>query len=318
MMIRPFQKLLLRTFIVSLGSVLAPHIHADNRSARELIELLVHPVQEEGLELGVFTCGSLGTETAKRRAVAAELAALGVAAIPEIETVLDSIERNGPKSPYFHSGAWLLYAYAKIEGPAGYPRLLRLARLPWLRDLQHAIQGSMALALGITSFISTRSVIVDDLCRTPEPRDTTDRFVRAWLANDQAALEECLAPTARAWLQSLTQGRPWATVRAQYWPEPVNDNALVGFRFNLSMRWADPAETLRNPMTIDISGDPIDPAIPTHFVDSTGRVCGKETLKFLTPAKSQAPRTPFLIDNRNLDQIFRTLTSCAKRTATAQ
>ena len=133
----------------------------------------------------VFSCGPANGEAADNRALAKALAT--TAAIPAMEAKLDAIEAAGPRPDSALNANWLFLAYARAKGPSAYPRLRRLYNLPeYAEDLDRAI----AIARGLTAYMSTRNrppVIPGGIsCERgtdQSPRDALNIFIRQTLAN---------------------------------------------------------------------------------------------------------------------------------------
>jgi hypothetical protein len=258
----------------------------------------------------------MGAAAEASRVAAAELASFGTQAIPAIEGALDSIEKYGSASDYI-GGGWLLYSYAKIKGSAAYPRLRRMQLRPGLGGLKDAFSGSIALALGLTSYIVASDTPLDVFCRAQVPRDTLDRFVLAWMKHNRSLMEECIGPNARVALNSLLQGKNWTELQSEYWPDGASNNAAMGYRLEIPGPWADPTETLvSDPGVVRHVRDPENPTIPVVFTNSSGRDCGRQTIKFLSPTRLTALPWRYLIDNADLGDLLRTISSCAVRPPT--
>ena len=104
-------------FIAMIGLCSWPAV-AQTKSAAENIGRLTNPSNTHG----IISCGQI----AEAEGLAAQLAALGPAALPDLERALDSIERERDRSPFNAGANWLLLAYAKAEGPRAVERLQRL------------------------------------------------------------------------------------------------------------------------------------------------------------------------------------------------
>jgi hypothetical protein len=85
------------------------------KSVSELIASLRNTEQQQNMNrthLGVVGCG-ITQELLRERSVARELGSRGEAAVPELDRVLGSIERDGEGSPFFNG--WFLFAYARAQ-----------------------------------------------------------------------------------------------------------------------------------------------------------------------------------------------------------
>jgi hypothetical protein len=153
------------------SSANGPSAEKDNRSATELIGLLAHH-DKLGRISGMSGCGP---GSADRRAGEA-LVKLGASALPQLEVAIKSLERHGEASEFSLNARWLLYAYAGIEGGRAYPRLRKIASMPYIGLSQEALDGATADALGLTSYVSrSRFLGRHILCRPEEPRDALER-----------------------------------------------------------------------------------------------------------------------------------------------
>ena len=288
------------------------------------------------------SCGALYSAALDSERATKSLVELGGAAMPDLEDELDSIERGGEVSALFSNDAWLLFAYARIYGPAAFPRLHRLARLargPDLADLRGGLDSSIAASLGLTSYVSGvrepmdgfHSVLDFSLaaslglssdgstlgpmpvvrCGPQEPRDALDEVILAWERNDRRWLEKNLGPRAKAVLNSMLKGKAWADLRTELWPGTSDrDDVALGYRLKIPGLWAEPA--MAQPIAqswgkSDFRGDPTDPAISTQFTNSVGKDCGERVVEF---SQDGGPRK-YLVDDPNIGYLLRLIGACA-------
>lgn len=128
---------------------------AQEQSAAELIRSLTRLSDLEAMGVINNPCGQLMTE--RRSAMA--LAALGDAALPDLEKVLDATDARQGTS---FGLPWLEMAYPRIKGRAAYERLRGLeldskvgADGPFGEDSgRRELDSAVALSLGLTSFVS--------------------------------------------------------------------------------------------------------------------------------------------------------------------
>jgi hypothetical protein len=267
----------------------------------------------------VFNCGPSLGEARDNRAITKSLVNLGPSAIPAIEEALDSFELRGKKSEVASEAGWLLLAYARIKGPAAYPRLRRMYANSGLTAFANTMDNSFALAFGLTSYVSASRGIPDFRCsRGEEPRDALDRLILAWERDDRVSLEASLGPRAKSVLDQLLKGRAWATMRTELWPTTFGRSVGMGYRFAASGRWAEPEETLeeeRGQGAID--GNSNNPEIETLFKSSSGGDCGKLRLRFFGTQRSATEDwgvERYSIDNPGLADVLRLIASCATDT----
>ena len=277
----------------------------------DLIRLLTkRPLVESLLGCGPLT---------EYRAIAKRLSDLGAAAVPAIEATLDSIESEGRRSEFAPNAGWLLLVYARIQGPAAAPRFKRLVRSTRLTFLRLELDEALALALDLTSYVDgLREPGPEFSCRSAEPRDALNQLVSAWERDDRHLIEASLGPNARAALKSQLSRRTWPALRAELWRVVPRSASGVGYRFEVSGRWSEPEETLR-----DVSGeinqdqDRRAPQLDTAFKNGSGADCGRHTIQFVGITRGTvvgaAPLFPdtYLVDNSDIIDVLRLISSCA-------
>ncbi len=303
-------------FFLSLACVNASM--AQTKSATDLIRDLTYQSDRPDIsgKRGQFDCGSARGGEEEDRALTNSLVKLGPSAVPDIEKGLDSLDRRGSQSPFMVNAAWLFYAYAKIEGPAGFPRLRRMMANPRLDLLRPGLETSASIALSLTSYVYGRGDPGTIVCRPYEPRDALEDVILAWNAGDQATFKAHLGPHAKVTLDSLIEGRTWEAVRAQFWHRRAGRDVAVGYRFRIAGRWSEPLETLverhneGETFFSDISSNPPSPQIDTEFTNRFGVGCGEHRVQ-LHLGKDQWDRASYFVDNTDLGDLLRLISSCA-------
>jgi hypothetical protein len=274
----------------------------------------------------------------------------GSSAVPAIEDALDSFEARGEESKVASKLGWLLLAYARIKGPAAYPRLRRMynQRLSvyGADSYENDLDRSVALALGLTSYVSAtagsqalRQCALDtarSLSRTPcvapwrqipflalncnrvdEPRDALDRLILAWEKDDRVSVEASLGPRAKIALDQLLKGRGWTRMRSELLPVKAGRRVAFGYQFVLSGRWVEPDETLEGDKGGGTSeAVPVNPEIEALFRNSSGAACGKMHLSFSkTPPPGMAE---YMVDTPELADLLQVISSCAANAVPAR
>ena len=299
--------------LLSAGSV---SVLAQEGSAADLIGYLRR--KGEGLEqqhtrAGVFRCGQLIEDLARARF----LVKIGASVLPDIEKELDSIEAGDKQSGY--GATWMELLYARLKGAAALPRLRRMEGSRELGISRHNLDGSIALALRLTSYVSDSRppIRIISCTRRSEPRDAFDQLILGWERNDRSWLESSLAPGARAAMRSLLVGKTWATLRSELWPRERRGDVSVGYRFDLAGPWSEPDETLEEKRDVDSAPDAgsRDLYLDTSFKDKSGADCGKHRVKFLMIQSGGSESRKYLVDDQDLRGLLRTITSCATGTA---
>jgi hypothetical protein len=280
-----------------LALVAAGFCWAQEKSPSDLIRLLATPT-EDPFWSATFTCGSLYGDYERGRPLAKELADLGGSAIPDLESALDSVEAHGQRSAFAYRSGWLIMAYAKILGPAAFPRLRRMKNK--IEIDQDALQVGIAIALGLTSYVDARSLEATKMCLQNDPRDGLDRLILAWQHNDVKAIEKSLGAEATSSLKALHNELSTSKARP---------DAAVGYRFESSERWAQAREVFDGAPYLGLRiADSIE--VPTRFFNGTGAGCGVLTIRFAMNTNALL-RPDYYVDNRNIDDLVHLIASCA-------
>jgi hypothetical protein len=265
-------------------------------------------------QLGIFTCGSYYAESGENRVLARALVSLGAASIPHLDAAFDAIEDRGLRSPFAENAVWMFFAYAKIEGTSAYARLRNMASDPKLVSLQAGLDASIALSLGLTSYVSdSRKMSSGVVCRNEQPRDALDRLFLAWEKDDRRSFEAQLGPSARAALKALLNGTTWAEVRTDYWRGKRAHGIALKYRVDTPGPWSEPPETLEDKVE-GIAATPAQPAefrLNVHLRSGPGVECGDRAVVFVRTASGETSIGRYLIDNSDIASLLRAMTTCA-------
>lgn len=308
--------------VVSAGLLLpsSGRSQGRERSSAELIESLIHSNPETTGSVRVFTCGQTDRDRQERATVGA-IVRLGKTAIPNIERVFDSLEKQGKQSRFAPKARWFPLIYARILGPSASPRLLGMLHNSKIAFLQLSLDYAVALSLGLTSYVSAlREPGGIAICRSQQPREPLDQLILSWEQNDRTRLEKSLGPHAKDALESLLKDKSWESIRSELWKGSA-DQVAVGYVFDVRGRWSEPEETLEEKSGSLAAGqDLTNPQIETLFKDRSGNDCGKRSVTFLgitrgTVTGGMRPRpNTYLIDNSDLKDLLTVITSCAAQT----
>src|ERR1017187_9166735 len=254
----------------------------------------------------------------KSRSVANALVALGARAVSEIEVGLDRIQREGERPVTDSSSRWLLFAYARIRGPAAWQRLRAMVDDPNLHALRGDLDRALAIGFDLTSYVSaSRPVLSFGCCRLEEPRHALDGLMLAWLQGDRQLVEDQLGLTARLALASHLADQTWIELRRRMWGGAADPHSAVGFRFSGGGDWALPEETLRQEVqdrrrSVDLDSLPKNPEIRVNFVDVKGNTCGSGSVRFLLiPIASRWPLAKYVVVDPDVENLLRTISQCA-------
>lgn len=128
-------------------------------SPTDLVKLLTHESDRQSKTEGIptegitFDCG-ITKEDLQDRATAKALIKFGAAAITAIDQVFGSMEQPDSHWGDVVNVRLLLNAYAKIRGPAAWPRFKEMSNNPGLDYIRVGLDDATALAFGFTSYVS--------------------------------------------------------------------------------------------------------------------------------------------------------------------
>jgi len=307
-----WRKLLtLATLLVSNGAS-----QPQDTSARGIINFLNYESDDRRGKPMLASCGI----TKADRIAAIALARSGQSVLPDIQNELDLVQKLERPESKVGTG-WLLEVFARLEGPRAFPRLLKMANTPQMAYWIEALDDSIALSIGLTSYVSgSRPPDTLVSCvRASEPRRALNQLILAWERSDQDNLEASLGPHAMSRLRQLLQGKTWGDLRAKLWQAQLGERTAVGYHFEISHRWAEPEETLDETNEASIPFDHEKPEIPTRFTTSAGKDCGNHGLSFVKTPVDPTRRSkdeqslPYLIDNSDVDSLLGLIASCAAR-----
>jgi hypothetical protein len=257
-----------------------------------------------------FDC-RIETEGRQDRAAYEVLLSLRTKAIPAIEQYLDSLQRADRETAYAlgYNSKWVLYAYAKIEGAAAFPRLRQMVGDAKLFSLRLSLDDSLALALDLTSYLSRFYPATGILrCHSRQPRDGLNQMILAWEQDDRSLLEASLGQQAKTALNSLLEGRTWAGLRAELLPATSGGDFALGYRFEVPSVWSVPEAGIEDLMDVASENGP---ELETRFKSRSGGDCGTYRIKFLRVPAVQPGGAPYLVDNADLGDLLRLIGSCA-------
>jgi hypothetical protein len=288
----------------------------DRESSTALIQLLTRADLLESM--GVSTAGC--SKDVEDRAAANSLARMGPSVIPDIERALTLVENRSETSAAPPHGEWLLYAYAKIDGPVAFPRLRRMMEDPALDFLSPALDNSIALSLGLTSYVSKFHLPPPSMrfiynnrvvfCNDQEPRFGLDHFIVAWQRNDREMSKQSLGPHALASLSSLLEATTWDRLHVAFFLDERRESPAVGYRFDVAGPWSESRDVLTE-RRVD---DSADPEIETSFTDRSGSPCGTFSVKCAGDGRAFGNGSmAYQVDNVNLADPLRVVSARAAK-----
>jgi hypothetical protein len=303
-----------RALMLASATLGAGDCQTTDSSAAEIIRFLTEPVPTNSNVLN-----KNGVRRVDRdRAAAYSLVLLGSRAVPDLENALGLLERQDRHMRAVPSWRWLLFAYARIRESAAYHRLREMADNPQLRHLSGDVDKSLALALGLTSYISS-SRIADSFgcCRAEEPRHALDQLILGWLQGNRLRVEQTLGPRAKSALASLLAQNSWLDLRNRIWHGVPSSGFALGYRFQNVRDWSKPEETLDQALhdrrrSVDLDQLPLDPTLTAQFVNISGQDCGRSEIRFVRiPATPDWLPSNYLVDDPDLGALLRLISECA-------
>ena len=299
--------------LIASTSATGQTTESPQQSASDLIAFLTYRNGRETEGKFMISWGKIYQESLDNERATRSLVELGASAMPDLERELDRLEKSSGAWGDFSGAAWLLLAYAEIDGRDAYPRLSRMSRNPNIIAAGIDVDSSIAVSLGLTSYVSSVTEPVKGSFtgfRPQEPREALDNAILAWERNDHEWLEKNIGSRAKAALISMLKGRNWSEVRAELWPGASSGDVAIGYRLDVPGRWSQPymAESLREAWgEVDLQRVPANPAIRTLFTDGKGRACGERVVEF---SQDGGP-TKYLVDDPKLGDLLRLIGECA-------
>jgi len=248
---------------------------------------------------------------------AVELVRSGGAAIPWIQNELGSFQRAARRAPQaLRAVPWLLYALARVQGPAAVSTLSRMLVDPRNRELSDGIDRAMAISLGLTSFRSSMhgAVVRRFLPRSGLPQEALDQLLLAWLLDDQQAFEASLTESAKR--SALNFPAAWRTLRTPLVLSGSQPSlAAFGYRLRLPPGLTRDPGLLLPPSGLNLHlPDPdANPEGQALFFQPTG-LCATIRVRFALVRDEQiAPGVfnwHYLVDAGDLATILRSIQQC--------
>jgi hypothetical protein len=239
----------------------------------------------------------------------------GQSSLPAIQQALDSIETQSERSPFALNADWLFVSYAEIVGRKSLDRLRRLRQAMPGSPLSGGLDNAIAISISATSYVSGapgRSSIPQAAGErfhlyAADPRNNLDLLLRAWISDDLSTLRQALTPSARLSLSRISSAVGYKEMRRRL--NRSNGLVSIGYRFDVSDAWADPGKLMM--ASHELYDGPESRAIETSFKTRSGVDCGQLRLLFFKSVGPGSPQPEYRIDNRNIGDLLRLITTCA-------
>jgi len=277
-------------------------------SPSQLVKFVTYQDRSEDFD-PTFECIASGPTKRDREAIE-RLVSLGERSVPAIEAEFGVISKKGANARYSPNTTLLLGAYARIRGARAFPRL-RAMELG--RDFSFAtvsLDGSIAVALGLTSYVSIAQPPLRVLvaCEGPQPRYALDQMIAAWQRGDRLWFETSLGETAARAIAEKDD-EEWQAFRRSLWRD--TPNAAIGYKFQVPGNLSEPsipANLTRVPNEEkNLDRD-------TAFYDRNGGSCGHMTMSFVRGATPQPPGyLGYVVDNPNITDVLQLISACARQ-----
>jgi hypothetical protein len=226
------------------------------------------------------------------------LVSLGEPSVPALEAEFAAVAKKGENRQFTPNIQELFYAYARIRGSRGYPRLRDMELSPKFSFAPVPLDGAIAVALGLTSYLSAAhpSLRVLSHCNGPQPRETLDQMIVAWQAGDRMWFETSLGETAARAI-AVKDDAEFQAFRKTLWRDAPN--AAVGYKF--------PAPAFLPKEQEEVDRD-------TNFYDRNGKNCGHMTIQFIHGTGATPPGyLLYAVDNPNIAEVLQLISTCARQ-----
>jgi len=280
----------------------------DRLSPSQLVKFVTYQNRSEEFD-PTFECIASGPDKRDREAIE-RLVSLGERSVPALEAEFGAISKKRANARYSPNTALLLDAYARIRSARAFPRL-RVMELG--RDFSFAtvsLDGAIAVALGLTSYVSIAQPPLRVLvaCEGPQPRYALNQMIAAWQRADRLWFETSLGETATRAV-AVKDDEEWQAFRRSLWRD--TPNAAIGYKFQVPGNLSEPSIPA-NLARIPNEEKNLD--LDTAFYDRNGRNCGHKMIKFIQGATPKPPGyLGYVVDNPNIADVLQLISACARQ-----
>jgi len=281
----------------------------DRLSPSQLVKFVTYQNRSEVFD-GTLNCVAVGPAKRDREAIE-RLVSLGERSVPAIEEEFRAISKKGDNAQYSPNTVLLLSAYARIRGARAFPRLRDMELSQQFSFATGSIDGAIAAALGLTSYLSIAQpplrVLVD--CQGQLSRNTLNQMIVAWERGDRLWFETSLGETAARAVTAKGDDE-WQAFRRTFWRD-VPD-AAIGYKFQVPWSLGEPIMTIPMQPPVPKGEEKLD--LDTTFYDRNGRTCGHMTINFMQGATPKPPGyLRFVVDNPNIADVLQLISACARQ-----
>ncbi len=283
-----------------------------SQTAEELVASLTERKPVCAISAGAF----------RERHRAFELIAKGPAALPLLEEAMDQME-DGREYGMSCGIEWLLYAYARMRGPAAYPRLKHALTNQRSKYLHREIEVAIAVSLGLTSVITSLDQAVAlygigqqrDSFGFAMPQYSLDSLLLGFLTDSRESAAELLGPSAADAFHRWSAGRDWQSLRAEFLRGSSSAPYLIEYKLSLPEGMVSPLQ----PDRLDFEFDEPSQRRLAGTVEffRGGTKCGSHRVEFADVSDPQPENRPrswrFLLDNQDLEALLRSAGKCIQQ-----
>lgn len=276
---------------------------------QRLTDLRMRP-GDYATSLGLSSCGDDGRD----RELAAALVGQGEAAAKVLAVALQEVLEGRRGTFNLH---WLTDAYATLKGAGSLPLLRRLAADGRFSAHTAALDCSMAISLGLSSWVTLSLPAVSVIrCQGAEPRDGLNQLILAWIHGDKGEVLAALGPNAAAGLETTIGHGTWARFRDELGAADEGSRAAIGYQLMELRPVVVPELRLPGrpdqPSRLDILG-----ALESRvrFANELDADCATVRVEFVVLGHLGGAPSRVLVNSRDLRDILRSISRCASSTA---
>lgn len=286
-----------------------PTVDLNGLSPSQLVKFVTYQNRSEVFDP---TLNCVATGSAKRDREAIErLVSLGERSVPALEEEFGAIAKKGENGQYTPNLQLLFYAYATIRGARAFPLLRDMELRPHFSSETVPIDGAIAAALGLTSYLSVVHPLGRLLvaCQGQQPRNALDQMAVAWERGDRLWFETSLSGAA-ARAVAVKDDDEWQAFRRTLWRDAPN--GAIGYKFQVPGSSSEPSTLIPSQARVPNDEEGVD--LDTAFYDRNGRSCGHTMIRFIRVATPKPPGyLGYVVDNPNIADVLRLISACARQ-----
>lgn len=279
-------------------------------SPSQLVKFVTYQNRSDAYD-GTLTCIADSPAKKKDQEAIERLVSFGERSAPALEQEFDAISKKGGDGQHTPNLQQLFYVYARIRGARAFPLLRDMELRPNLGSETVSIDGAIAVALGLTSYLSiahpSLRVLVD--CQGQQPRDALDQMIVSWERGDPLWFETSLGENA-ARAVAVKDDEEWRAFRRAFWRD--SPNAAIGYKFQVPGSLSDSSMLI--PFQARVPNDERKLDLDTAFYDRNGRNCGHMMIKLIQEATPKPPGyLRYVVDNPNVAEVLQLISACARQ-----